>query len=273
VNEIDVVGRVDAVNEAGAENGGHAGNGGYVGGAGPVTSPLSGGGNGLYAAPPTASPPKRRTDYRLRGLDLGAQRQAEAPVRTKRKDLPRIGRRRRLLFRGIIVLAVAVLAGVLIRVTLVQPYAVHSTAMIPTLEPGDRLLVVKSTALAGSIGTGTIVVFHPPQVLSCNTGVGNGDLVERVIGLPGQTIRSNLQTIYVNGHILNEAGWYNPRYGQLGSDPIDRTTVPPGHYFVMADNRTNWCDSRSFGTVPQSSVVGQVVAIALRNGHPHVHFF
>jgi len=110
-------------------------------------------------------------------------------------------------------------------------------------------------------------------VLSCNTGLGNGDLVERVIGLPGQTIRSNLETISVNGHILSEAGWYYPRYGQLGSTPIDRITVSPGHSLVMADNRTNSCDSRSFGMICPSSVVGQVVTIALRNGHPHVDFF
>ena len=64
------------------------------------------------------------------------------------------------------------------------------------------------------------------------------DLVNRVIGLPGQTIWSTRGTIYVDGRRLNEPGWYYPPYGELGKTGIALTKIPPGSYFLMGDNRS-----------------------------------
>ena len=93
-----------------------------------------------------------------------------------------------------------------------------------------------------------------------------------MIGLPGETISSTGGSIDIDGRTLREPGWYNQGSGQVGSAPIHRTTIPPGHYFVMGDNRTNSCDSRSFGVISGSSVVGKVTAIVTRNGHAYIHF-
>ena len=106
----------------------------------------------------------------------------------------------------------------------------------------------------------------------CSSGGDDShDLVKRVIGLPGETIWSAEGSIYVNGQRLNEPGWYNPPFGELGPTEIARTNIPSGSYFVMGDNRTDTCDSRSFGPMPKSLLVGRVVATIARDGHPFVH--
>jgi signal peptidase I len=140
------------------------------------------------------------------------------------------------------------------------------------LRAGTDVLVVKPSLLTGSIKAGDIVVFHEPSGARCGGGVGDShQLVARVIGLPGETIRSVGGTVAINGRRLKEAGWYNPSFGELSPRDTIRTTVPPGSYFVMGDNRRDQCDSRSFGPVRSSSLIGTVVATIARDGHPSVH--
>jgi signal peptidase I len=91
--------------------------------------------------------------------------------------------------------------------------------------------------------------------------------VLRVVALPGDTISSVGDTILVDGRPLRERGWYDPRFGQVGSTPIRSTTLAPGQYFVMADNRSDACDSRVFGPISKSSIVGEGIAIVGRHGH------
>jgi signal peptidase I len=215
----------------------------------------------------------RATDYRLRGLDLDAPGVAEAPARPERKKHPsRRRRRRRMLVQLVVVLAVTALVAVLLRIFAVQPYSVSSASMVPTLAAGTDVLVVKTRALTGPVKAGDIVVLREPEGSGCSSGgSGSRDVVKRVIGLPGETIWSVRGRIYVNGQRLNEPGWYNPPFGEIGSTEIARTAIPQGSYFVMGDNRTDTCDSRSFGPIPKSLLVGRVVATVARDGHPFVH--
>jgi len=220
------------------------------------------------------SRPRQSADYRMRGLELDAQNLPPTPTGRRRRDASDRRRRRRLLAKWGVVLTVATLVAVLLRVTVVQPFSVPSTAMAPTLQAGDRVLVVKSSLLTGPVERGEIIVFRHPETISCPAGSsGAEDLVKRVIGLPGETIRSVGGSIYINGRQLHEAGWYDPRFRQVGSRQIPRTTIPPGHFFVMGDNRVNSCDSRSFGAVAGSTIVGKVVSIVSRHGHPYLHIF
>jgi signal peptidase I len=215
----------------------------------------------------------RRFDYRLRGLELGTV-SAEAPPRLPPRYRPDARKRRRLLVKWFIFLALGATVAVLLRAEVVEPFTVTSPSMVPTLQVGDRILVLRSAVLPGAMKFGDIVVFHRPASAVCSgSGDQAKDLVKRVIALPGQRIWSVGDTIYVNGRRLDEPGWYNPPYGHLGPTPIVATTVPPGAYFVMGDNRTDTCDSRLFGAVPSSLVVGKVVTMLLRSGHPHVHVF
>jgi signal peptidase I len=215
----------------------------------------------------------RQFDYRLRGLELGTLA-TEAPPRIPPRYRPDRRKRRRLLVKWLVFLALAVTVAVVLRAEVVEPFTVTSPSMVPTLEVGDRILVARSAVLPNAMKFGDVVVFHRPATALCSGGGGRAeDLVKRVIALPGQQIWSVGDTIYVNGRRLDEPGWYNPPYGHLGPTPIVDTTVPPGEYFVLGDNRTDTCDSRSFGPVPSSLIVGKVVATLLRSGHPHVHVF
>ena len=228
-------------------------------------SPSENGAAGPAAAARQATTvrPPQELDYRLRGLH--AEPTADVPVTPGRAD------RRRSRGSGVAkVAAFLVLAAtvvVLLQAFVIQPFAVPGNAMSPTLQAGDRILVAKSGLLEGPIHSGQIVVFRPPHFLPCTVVGGGGDLVLRVVALPGDTIWSVGDTIFIDGRPLSERGWYNPRYGQVGSTPVRSTTLASGEYFVMADNRSDACDSRIFGPISKSSVVGEGVAIVGRNGH------
>src|SRR5580692_3706648 len=136
-------------------------------------------------------------DYRLRGLDVGGHSAPLPPARqTPLRN--RVGRRsrRRLAMKWAVVVVVATVAAVVVRIYVALPYSVPSTAMLPTLQAGDRILVVKSRLLAGPIERGDIVVFRrPARYRECDPGAApDADLVQRVVAMPGQTIWSRGNT-------------------------------------------------------------------------------
>jgi len=125
--------------------------------------------------------------------------------------------------------------------------------MMPTLFVGDRIIIDKLSVELGSIHVGDVVVFKaPPTVASlCQDPVT--DLVKRVIGVPGDHLTSRGNTIFVNGVALKE-DWSH--WEPLGP-PIGKVTVTKNHYFMMGDNHNNSCDSRTWGLVPRSDILGK----------------
>jgi signal peptidase I len=208
----------------------------------------------------------QRLDHRLRGLRT--EPTDDVPATPARTDHQQQHRRGPLLAKVAAFVALAAFAVLLLQAFVIQPFAVPGDAMAPTLQAGDRILVLKSGLLEGPIRNGEIVVFHPPQSLRCTVVGGRGaDLVLRVVALPGQVIWSVGDTIFVDGRPLRERGWYDPRSGQVGSTPIRSTALAADQYFVMADNRLDACDSRVFGPISKSSVVGEGIAVVGRHGH------
>jgi signal peptidase I len=177
-------------------------------------------------------------------------------------------RLRRKLVETAVIIVVAVLLAGLVRTFAFQTFWVPSASMTPTLGVYDRILVQKAFFTWHDVHEGDIVVFSHPPLDQC-PGPQEGDLVKRVIALPGQTIYSSGNSIYVNGRLLAEP--YLPRYDPLGP-PIASSQhpyrVPPGEFYLLGDNRSDSCDSRYWGPIEGSTIIGKVVLVWWHDSHP-----
>jgi signal peptidase I len=172
-------------------------------------------------------------------------------------------------------LALALVLAFGIRTFAFQAFSIPSTSMVPTLHVHDRILVLKAFFNWHQLREGDIVVFtHPPRD-HC-PGPAGTDLVKRVIALPGQTIYSAGGLLFVDGRRLREP--YLPPHDPLGP-PIPGATrqnpfrVPRGEFYMMGDNRAISCDSRFWGPIRGSSIIGRVVMLIWHDGRPDFHFF
>lgn len=169
----------------------------------------------------------------------------------------RSGRRRRpasgprVVLEWVVLIVAALLVALVIKTFLFQAFYIPSESMVPTLQVGDRVLVNKLSYDLHDVHRQDVVVFKAPK--AAETG-DIEDLVKRVIGLPGDTVEARDGKVYVNGTVLSEP--YLPAGTQTTNLPP--TTVPPGYMFVMGDNREASKDSRIFGPVKESAIVGRV---------------
>jgi signal peptidase I len=189
--------------------------------------------------------------------------------------LQRRRRRRRALLETAMTILVAVLLAGLVRAFAFQTFWIPSSSMVPTLGVYDRIVVQKAFFSWRDVREGDIVVFSHPPLDRCG-GPQEDDLVKRVIALPGQMIYSSANSIYVNGRLLAEP--YLPHDDPLGP-PIPHASsqhpyrVPPGEFYVLGDNRAISCDSRYWGPIEGSSIIGKVVLVWWHDGHPDLHWF
>ncbi len=185
-----------------------------------------------------------------------------------------------------------ILAVLLLRSFLVEPFRIPSNSMMPTLLTGDFILVNKyaygirlpvldnKVVEMGEPARGDVVVFRYPKDPSV-------DYIKRVVGLPGDRVGYYNKIIYINGEPVGQvpAGVYigvgsgismsgaSERQEQLGEVLHDILVMPrtPGlegeyvvgdsEYFVMGDNRDNSNDSRYWGPVPESNLVGKAFRV------------
>jgi signal peptidase I len=168
----------------------------------------------------------------------------------------------RKLLDWVITIAVAIGFVLVFEAEIAKPFRIPSSSMEPTLhcaKPGawceahfnDRVIANRLAYRFGNPKRGQIVVFRAPDN-ACGIG---GTFVKRLIGLPGDTVHETDGVVSVNGRQLSE-----PYVAKRFRDNISGTwQVPKGHYFFMGDDRTHSCDSRTWGTVPRSSLIGPVL--------------
>lgn len=135
-----------------------------------------------------------------------------------------------------------------------QPNKIQGASMEPTFNSGEYIFTSKVTYKLRPIQRGDVVVIHAPE----NYEV---EYIKRVIGLPGDTLLFKDGYVYLNGKLLDETylSGTTPLWGFRAyakeNIPI---VVPKEQLFIMGDNRPKSKDSREFGTIPASSVIGQV---------------
>ena len=175
----------------------------------------------------------------------------------------------------VLIVAVALGLALAIQAFLIKPYRIPSESMEPTLAVGQRVLVNRIGNRFNDPSIGEIVVFHPPkgsgQQVQCgspNEGQGHPqpcgvptaqeasvNFIKRVVAGPGDTIA------IVDGHVIRNGKQAKESFIRQCGGGADCTfpkpvRVPPGHWFMMGDNRGSSDDSRFWGPVPDKWVIG-----------------
>ena len=172
----------------------------------------------------------------------------------------------RVAIDWIVTLGVAVAVVLTIKVEVANPYRIPSASMEPTLECArpaqgcsatfsDRVIANRLAYRFHDPHRGDIVVFTAPAAARSDCGEG-GTFVKRIIGLPGEVVSERNGFVYIDGKWLPE-----PYVDPHRRDALTKTwpRVPAGKYFMMGDNRSASCDSRTWGPVPRNSLIGPVL--------------
>jgi signal peptidase I len=167
----------------------------------------------------------------------------------------------------LVTIAIAGAAVLAFEAEVAKPYVIPSPSMEPTLhcaKPADscqgrindRVIANRVAYRLRDPKRGQIVVFEAPQGAErCGQGDGGSTFVKRIVGLPGELVSERKGVIFVDGKRLVEP-YVEPSLRGASDGRWPR--VAAGHYFVLGDNRTHSCDSRTWGTVPRDRLIGPV---------------
>lgn len=159
------------------------------------------------------------------------------------------------LFEIVETLVLTVVIFLVIQTFVAQPYRVEQQSMQHTLEQGQYVLVDKLTPHWDSYSRGDIVVFRPPD--ADEEDADEVPFIKRVIGTAGDTVEIRAGRVYVNDEVLEERYLYEDQPTDAGDR--DLFQVADGTLFVMGDHRANSTDSRFFGPIDVTDVVGRAV--------------
>ncbi|QPJ64045.1 MAG: signal peptidase I [Candidatus Nitrohelix vancouverensis] len=175
---------------------------------------------------------------------------------------------------------IALLLALFIRTFIVQAFKIPSGSMMNTLLIGDHILVSKFSygihipneipfldiklfddivLFSDTPERGDVIVFKFPKNES-------KDFIKRVVGVPGDLLEIRDQQVYINNKLLDEPYvWHQDPDGMISTDPrrdnLAPILVPPGHLFMMGDNRENSQDSRFWGLLDVAKVKGRAQII------------
>jgi signal peptidase I len=171
----------------------------------------------------------------------------------------------RTIFDYGLMAVIAIALAIVVQAFIVKPYLIPSSSMANTLVPRQRVVVDRLIYRFRPVHRGDIIVFRCAPL-------ADAVLIKRAVGLPGDLLALRNGRLYVNGVQASDSfvdkvdGVVEPTQSAYASSTDDPSApwslarpyrVPAGRYFVMGDNRTDSDDSRYWGTVPQSAIIGQ----------------
>lgn len=169
----------------------------------------------------------------------------------------------------IVVVALGLALG--IQAFLVKPFRIPSESMVPTLQVGQRVLVDRVSLRFSDPERGDVMVFKPPVGADTSEcGVNHPEdqpcprhtatkskinFIKRVVGLPGDRLSVKRGRVYIDGKLQKEP-FIRPSADCSICNLPRPITVPKGQYYMMGDNRGESADSREWGPVPKSWLIG-----------------
>ncbi len=184
----------------------------------------------------------------------------------KRKESPASS-----LFELVAIVGIAIALAFVIQAVLVKPFRIPSESMETTLTVGQRVLVDRVSFRFSDPHRGDVVVFKPPagadqQPSECGiesapdgspcpaptNRQSDANFIKRVVAEPGDRLKVVDGKVYIDGERQRE-----PFARDCDCEELPREiTIPPGHYFMMGDNRGQSADSREWGPVPKGWIIG-----------------
>lgn len=140
----------------------------------------------------------------------------------------------------------------LIYLFVAQFHKVSGNSMVPTMHNGDYLITEKISYKLGNPRKGDIIVLKNPRDES-------QDFIKRIIAIPGDTIKIEGNSVFVNGGVINEPYLPVQTPTNSGAFLLEKNTIKagPNQYFVLGDNRSHSSDSREWGAVTKQEIVGK----------------
>jgi len=145
------------------------------------------------------------------------------------------------IIKELIPYLIIVLVVVTIRTFIITPIMVQGESMVPTLDGGELMLLKKYDT-----------DYKRFDIVVINKSVEGDNLIKRVIGLPGETIRVRNNTLYINDRVVED----KYAYGDTGN--FQEITLGKDEYFLMGDNREISKDSRTLGVIKKKEIEGTV---------------
>jgi signal peptidase I len=187
------------------------------------------------------------------------------------------------LIELVVIVALALGLALAIQAWIVKPYQIPSGSMEPTLDIGQRVLVNRFIYHFHEPRIGDIVVFHPPAGAESSSECGvllkgmqpletgepcpkatpqesSQTFIKRIVAVGGDTLSIEEGHPVVNGVEKTDEPYTNPCRGGYECNLPKTIKIPPGYFFMMGDNRGESDDSRYWGPVPKSWIIGEAFA-------------
>ena len=189
-------------------------------------------------------------------------------LRVLDRSLSRLPRGARTAMDWAVTIVCAAAFVLVFQAEIAKPYRIPTASMEPTLHCArpangcratfsDRVIANRLAYRFRDPHRGETVVFRAPDAAETQCGE-SGTFVKRIVGLPGETVTMRDGAVSIDGRRLDES-WYIRSNAQAGTQS-GSWQVPAGDYFLMGDNRTRSCDSRTWGPVPRKNLIGPVIA-------------